>query len=668
MIIKKIKMLNFGPFCGNHEIKFSNDGRGVHVIRGQNGHGKTSIQRAVLWALYGKVYDRKGNEIRPTSLLNRTAAKNDTYKFSVQLHFSHEDSEWTISRKMEALSHQDKKYNSGEVVSVTRDSEPQSNPEEVIRRMLPSDVSRFFFFDGEMLRDYEDLLDQTNASMALLRDSIEHVLGIPFLRTASKDLNQIQRKTELELGRLLKRLGGKDYDQLVDDYQAISDQISEREKRIQEFDISIAKLDVEISDLKRKLTDVAAVKQLAEQRIRIEKDIENQRSKKEKEQEALKRLTADVYKTVLSDTARNILEKLQSMHESRMNKYNEKQKLIGLSEELRKALSAQKCRLCGNVLNQKKLSEIQADLDRVAIQIEKLTEIPEPNLEYEHHADRLRLMLSNDKGREEFANVEKRIMKIDHEIASLTARVEDIRERIVSTGVKEEEPVRLELEIEKITTEKGRLVGLLESEKQQKLDDLEVKAELDQRIAAVDERELDVLKRRIDVAKKLGGIFEKAVAAYRDERRGHVESIATDIFREIRTKESFSRLSINEQFGLNIVTDSGTLLDRSEWRSAGEEQIVAISLIGSLNRCAQIRAPVFMDTPFGRLDTRHGQRVLGYLPKLADQVVLLVTDRELRKGDEKFLRGTIVTDLTVFHKSEEEGCTVYDTASGDDSA
>lgn len=668
MIIEKIRMLNFGPFYGNHEIAFSNGGKGVHVIRGHNGHGKTSIQRAVLWALYGKVYDRKGSEVRPTSLLNRTAAKNDIYKFSVQLHFSHENSEWTISRKMEALSHQDKKYNSGEVVSVTRDSEPQPNPEDVIRRMLPSDVSRFYFFDGEMLRDYEDLLDQTNASMALLRDSIEHVLGIPFLRTASNDLSQIQRKTELELGRLLKRLGGQDYDQLVDDYQEISDRISERERRIQGFDGSIAKMDVEVSDLKRKLTDVASVKELAEERIRVEKDIDAEKSKKEKEQETLKRLTADVYKTVLSDTASNILERLQSMHESRMNKYNEKQKLIGLSEEFKKALSAQKCRLCGNVLNQKKLTEIQADLDRVADQIEELTEVPEPNLEFEHHADRLRFMLANDKGREDFEKVEKRILKHDHEMASLAARLEDIRERITSTGVKEEEPIRLENEIDKVNTEKGRLVGLRESEKQQRLDDLEVKAELDQRIAAVDERELDVLKRRIEIAKRLGTIFEQAVATYRDERRGHVESIATDIFREIRTKESFSRLSINEQFGLNIVTDSGTLLDRSEWRSAGEEQIVAISLIGSLNKCAQIRAPVFMDTPFGRLDTRHGQRVLGYLPKLADQVVLLVTDRELRKGDEQFLRGNIATDLTVFHRSEEEGCSVYITSRGGDKA
>jgi hypothetical protein len=40
--------------------------------------------------------------------------------------------------------------------------------------------------------------------------------------------------------------------------------------------------------------------------------------------------------------------------------------------------------------------------------------------------------------------------------------------------------------------------------------------------------------------------------------------------------------------------------------SAGSEQIVALSLIGALNRCATREGPVVMDTPFGRLDRRHG--------------------------------------------------------------
>jgi len=665
MIVEEIRMLNFGPFYGEHKIVFANGGRGVHIIRGDNGQGKTSIQRAVLWALYGKVQDRKGEDIRPTSLLNRTAARDDIYHFAVVLFANHEDKKWVISRKMEARVHQDKKYNM--TISVTRDSEPQPNPEEALRRMLPPDVKRFFFFDGEMLRDYEDLLDQSSTSMTILRDSIEHVLGIPYLRIASNDLHEVQRKIEMERGKILRRLGGENYSQLQDDFQTISEQIKDREDRIKDLESSIAKLDMDISDQKRKQADIESVKKLALQRIQIEKDIDLLDQKKSREQESLKKLTTSLYKSVLSRTAQNILAGLQQEHNMRMDKYNTKQKLLGHIEELEKGLASQKCKLCGTVLNETKMAEINAELESARLKIKDLTEIPEPNLEFEHHINRLNIMLSEAVDRDEFTKLDDRIFKIDHERAAQSARLDQTREQIKSTGIDEEEPRRIENEIERLSSEKGRLQGLKEAEAKLRLQDLEDKQVLDQRIAGIDQKEMNALEKRIDKAKSIADVFEAAIAVYRNERRAHVESLATEIFTEIRTKESFARLKINEQFGLNIITDAGTVLDRAEWRSAGEEQIVAIALIAALNRCAQIRAPVFMDTPFGRLDTKHGKRILTFLPKLADQVVLLVTDRELRKGDERHLKGSVKTDLTLHHKGEIEGCCIYETVSTEES-
>ena len=112
---------------------------------------------------------------------------------------------------------------------------------------------------------------------------------------------------------------------------------------------------------------------------------------------------------------------------------------------------------------------------------------------------------------------------------------------------------------------------------------------------------------------------------------------------------------------MNVVTNQETVLNRSEWRSSGEEQLVALSLIGALNQCAQVEAPIFMDTPFGRLDVSHGERILKYLPNMSEQVVLLVTDREFREGDEIYLAGKIKTDLTVRYKSEKDGSVILPT-------
>lgn len=40
-----------------------------------------------------------------------------------------------------------------------------------------------------------------------------------------------------------------------------------------------------------------------------------------------------------------------------------------------------------------------------------------------------------------------------------------------------------------------------------------------------------------------------------------------------------------------------------------------------------------MDSPFGRLDREHGDRVIRMLPNLASQVLLLVQDRETTPED-----------------------------------
>ena len=102
--------------------------------------------------------------------------------------------------------------------------------------------------------------------------------------------------------------------------------------------------------------------------------------------------------------------------------------------------------------------------------------------------------------------------------------------------------------------------------------------------------------------------------------------LASGIFLKLTTDKSYSALSINESYGL-------TILDRDSQpvsvRSAGAEQVVALSLIGALNQLAVKRGPLIMDTPFGRLDSKHRANILRFLPSLGEQTVLLVHDGEV---------------------------------------
>jgi DNA sulfur modification protein DndD len=664
MIINKIKILNFGPYYKNHEIDFQNDGFGVHLIRGGTGQGKTSIQRAILWGLYGEVKDHKGAKIRPTSLLNRTAQNEGSYKFGVGIDFVHEEVPWKIIRATKATSHQDKKYEEGMTLELYIDGRIVQDPLHRIQRILPSDVSRFYFFDGEMLRDYEELLEEDSNRWGLLKDSIERVLGVPYFKLARNDLEAIKRKFEKERARIMKQSGGHEYEELAESQQKLQDELDDLNRTINSIDEEKKILDNEITESKRKLVDMREVQELAKKRLEIENDIKLADERKNKLIEERKAMIEKVYKNVLAPIAKTLIEKFEIQSKQALDRYNQKQRALEHADKLKRGIRENKCSYCGTILNENKLKELEAELEETENRIKELTQVPEPNLEYENSKNVLSRMMNDVLSPQDIKRIDLKINEEDYEIARLHSELDDVRSKL--ENVDAEEPNRLEMEIRSKEIESGRLTGIIETKNEEKVKVLEEKNELDRTIASIPLDQMQRLNKRIAFTNGIMRVFEQAISTFREEQKAAVEETATEIFRELRSKEEFDRLKINDQYGLSIVTVHNTILDRSEWRSSGEEQLVALSLIGALNKRAQVKAPIFMDTPFGRLDIRHGERVLKYLPKISDQIVLLVTDREFRKGDEIYLAGSIKTDLTVEHKGEKIGCVIHPTTAGED--
>ena len=123
-------------------------------------------------------------------------------------------------------------------------------------------------------------------------------------------------------------------------------------------------------------------------------------------------------------------------------------------------------------------------------------------------------------------------------------------------------------------------------------------------------------------------VFFQSIERLRDKLRERVEVLANDAFKQMTTQKSYRGLEINDNYGLQIIDASGRPVTV---RSAGAEQIVALSLIDGLNRTGRAAGPVIMDTPFGRLDPKHRNNVLSYLPSVTSQFVLLVHSGEVRK-------------------------------------
>jgi DNA sulfur modification protein DndD len=661
MIITKIRLSNFGPYLGEHDILFGNEGKGIHLFRGGTGQGKTSLQNSIIWALYGIVHNRKGKEIPPTSILNREAHSNGIFSFGVQLYFTHNQKPWILNRRTSSRFHQDKRYRSGEKFSLVRDGDVVPNPQNEVERLIPFSVNRFFFFDGEMLRDYEELLEEKGVGLKKLKDSIERILGIPFYRLARNDLESVLRKVERERSQIMRRLGGKQFEEITSLHDFIVSEISRIEELNGTLDGQISDLDFEIIENKRKQEDFKEIKDAAEERTRLEKEIEILQKDIDLCDERIKNLNDNLYKTILHEQSINIIEVLDKEHGEKMAKYDAKRRLEGQLQYIRAAMGQTQCRLCGAILDEKELNSLTAQEKELLAEIEKVTEIPEPNTQYETYVQTLHRMPDTMTDQSNYAEINTEKQGYEYTLAQLRPRLEDVKGKLIDEEVKE--TAELDNLINDQIEEKGRLIGVLSTQRTKLLELKRQKSELDQKISSIDERELNILAARIDMLKSLSSLFEDAISIYRQERRMDVEKEASVIFRNLRSKKDFDKLQINDNFGLSIITTAGRILNKSEWRSAGEEQLVAISLIGALNKCSQINAPVSMDTPFGRLDLKHGGKVMSYLPNLSDQIIIFATDREIRDDDLEVVSGMIHSDYTLEHISESTGTRIRKTRS-----
>ena len=110
-----------------------------------------------------------------------------------------------------------------------------------------------------------------------------------------------------------------------------------------------------------------------------------------------------------------------------------------------------------------------------------------------------------------------------------------------------------------------------------------------------------------------------------------------DQFNAITVDPSDFRLSIRDRDG-NEVRNA----------SAGEREILALSMLWALGSISRRALPLVIDTPLGRLDRRHRQNIVDhFLPNAAEQVIVLATDEEITDERRRRLADRIAGELEL---------------------
>ena len=157
MLLQSIELQNFRQFI-NEKIDFSTDPeRNVTLIIGENGTGKTTFAQAFFWCLYGET------DFTDKIMLNRVLAEQMTpdqkSTVKVVLQLTHGSAAYEIVRTQEyKKSYSNKVAGANTVLNIAIKSADgntrylkQLECEAEIKKILPKELSNYFFFDGERI-------------------------------------------------------------------------------------------------------------------------------------------------------------------------------------------------------------------------------------------------------------------------------------------------------------------------------------------------------------------------------------------------------------------------------------------------------------------------------------------------------------------------------------
>lgn len=642
--INKLVLNNFGAYYGTSTLTLS-ESNGVTIIWGYNGHGKTTIMNGFRYVLWGEIFGRNRRRLKPVSFVNTDSIKENK-DMLVELYIEHNGMSYIVSRGLKRKGGDGSKEEDYEkVFLVKQGSNILSNKEaeDLLSVALPNSISRFYLFDGELLQEYEDLLDDTDQSGQKIKESIETILGMPILlngreifETITSDHNKAVAKASqgsevtIEQSKALSKLNEK------------LDNLKKSRTELQE---KLESLKNEKGLITEKMENTSQYSQLIGEKKAIEGQISEQQNQCEEARQNLSSEVDSAWLTLASSIAKS---KVEEISES-IKELSEKEQEIRVANSIVSYISSElskddtHCPVCKTELDEilkASISKRFSEGSSSSLSEDEKTLLAAMN-EQIGFLKGIKFVDSSSLIKSLSETYRKSILKLKILETQLSAKKKEISNVNHDPSNSEDTimslPKRLE-KVESLITEAKSGIEQNQIDINSTLGAIEkINAGL-KKLAGGSDLESALWNR--DFVTSIRDLFEEGISSFRIKLKDSVEKDATDIFKLISHAPDLNRLSINDNFGLSIIKDDGTCLPN---RSSGYEQVVAISLISALHKNAPIEGPVFMDSTFQRIDTIHKKNTLKSLPVFGNQIIVLAYEDEI--GNINDVRATLGESL-----------------------
>ncbi len=644
MLITKLTLNNFRVFRGVHEIdlrpapaRLSKNGpiegteRPIILFGGLNGAGKTSILTAVRLALFGRQSFSQvlsnGEYVDALSdLIHKGVGHGGVQdNASIELEFKYSQNGEENTYKVIRGWKRGKKDN----LCLEKDGVqiPELNYDQCqgfLNELIPTGIADLFFFDGEKIAELAE-----DESGTVLKTAVRRLLGLDVIAKLKSDLNIFLKKQgSSALSQSLK----KEMDSL--DEKRISHERN-AEKLRGEADIVDAQIELvsrDILSLENKLSQNggAWAKTREDEQQKVDSLL------KEKV-ELEKQIRMEMETSLPFALAPNAMQRLQTQIKQEQQikkKQNFGNELDSFLETLRSKYPSFDTEMAQSAIADSFKAHV-GEFDSA----ELLLDISD------RQANTIDYQLSN-LARESFSRFDEarvRLQKVEEEI--------DNASNNIARAPEQEQVQKLFADVRALDKKKEKLIieyhALLEEAKRE----LRQALETARQIQKLHDKNKDQSNKDQSISNAQNSILllEKFGEQLTKARVKQLESEFVKSYKKLARKEDLQlSASINPaSFDVELVDEHGIKINRKAM-SAGEKQIYAISILEALGRTSGRKLPIIIDTPLGRLDSHHRDKLVeNYFPTASHQVVILSTDTEIDRNYTSLIQDDIARTYEI---------------------
>ena len=646
MLIKSIEMKNFRQYRDTKMSFSCDETRNVTIVKGDNGAGKTTLAQAFLWCLYGET------DFRDKEVLNRKVRelmnKDATKVVSVKLEVKYNGKDYLISRTQKY----DKKFTAVHAESSNLaiymiengNTKHVDNVEKgyLIKKMLPKELSRFFFFDGEQIRVMSEDIDKGKS-----KDFKEAVQGLVGLIGMQNALRHMKPSSSLNtvIGYYEKQIDSKGDKKLSENSNKIHEKEDKKElltKQIDEIELELKVKEAKKESLWQKIQASNSSIEIKEKYKKAKKKYDNLNEQRPR---CINEKVLDAFRTNLYDFMTKSLIDFTIDEINKINKEETEKKALYRLETntVKEILKSGKC-ICGEPLvegdfhyeNLLKLLQIVPKKSLGA----KLDEIKNQSENIKHNAKNYYKKYSNML--EDFEELENQISVAADEESSLYNQLTDTTEG---------EKARIEYEKIKrdiislqstITSKKAAIITINK--------DIARLNEERKKLININSTNAKYIKAS-NYAKALYESLNKEYTQKEEITKNNLEEKINEIFPKIY--DGGMKIEVNNRYDIKVVVDEDDLVDGVVEKNTAQRYSIIFAFITSIISMAKEKAqeeaetmlllendtkqaeilrnegfPLVMDAPLSNFDKTRIKQICSMLPEVAKQVIFFIKDTD----------------------------------------